>query len=83
MQNKEFPIRSFGAVLVLGYTLLAGAVTFVLNISMGVKISITVVSLIVFALALGRSTPGHPGFGTEVDEEGIQGIVRPPSHGGH
>jgi len=79
MQKKEFPIANFAPVLVLLYTLLVAGVTFALNIALLVKVAIVVVALIVFSLVLGRSTPGHPPFGTE-EEEG--GIVRPPSAAG-
>ena len=81
MQNKEFPVRNFAPVLVLCYTLLVAGVTFALHIAIAVKLAIVVVALVVFALVLGRSTSGHPPFGTEENEEGI---VRPPSGaGGH
>jgi hypothetical protein len=63
-------------VLVLLYTLLIAAVTFVLHIDMLVKIIVVVAALILFGLILGRSTAGHPPFGTEVDEEDV---VRPHS----
>lgn len=71
MQNKEFPVSNFGPVLVLWYTLVVAGVTFALNIATGVKIGVVLVALIVFSIVLGRSTPGHPPFGTETDEEGI------------
>ncbi len=80
MQNKEFPIRSFGPILVLCYTLLTAAVSFSLYIATGVKIAIVVIAAILFSAILGRSTPGHPPFGTEVDEEGI---ARPHATGKH
>jgi hypothetical protein len=76
MENKEFPVSNFAPVLVLCYTLLVAGVTFALNIALLVKIAIVVVALLVFSVVLGRSTPGHPPFGTEENEDGI---VRPPS----
>jgi hypothetical protein len=73
MQDRDFPVGNFGPLLVLAYTLLVAGVTFALNIATGVRIVITVVALILFGVILGRSTPGHPPFGTEVDEEAIHG----------
>jgi hypothetical protein len=71
MENNEMPVRNFAPVLVLGYTLIVAGVTFALNIAIGVKIAVVLVALILFSIVLGRSTPGHPPFGTEVDEEAI------------
>jgi hypothetical protein len=71
MQDKDLPVANFGPVLVLWYTLLIAGVTFALNIATLVKIVVIVVALILFSAILGRSTPGHPPFGTEVDEEAI------------